>query len=59
MTEKEILLEARQRLAAQYRQTYHLNAILSGDWDTGVLISAKIAEIRAEAGNRSDKRKPK
>jgi len=51
MSDEEILIEARKRLAAQYHHAYHINAILSGDWDRGGLIQNKIAEVKAEQGN--------
>lgn len=51
MNDDAILVEARKRLAAQYHHAYHINAILSGDWDRGGLIQNKIAEVKAEQGN--------
>jgi hypothetical protein len=57
MSDEEILIEARKRLAAQYHHAYHINAILSGDWDRGGLIQNKIAEIKAEQDSRSRKGK--
>lgn len=58
MNDEEVLIEARKRLAAQYRHAYHINAILSGDWDRGGLIQNMVATIKAEHGSRFRKGKP-
>lgn len=46
MTDQETLLKARKALASRYRQVYHINAIMSGDWDNGTLIKAEIEKQR-------------
>ena len=51
MTDNDIWMEARKRLAAQLKQPFHRNAILNGDWDRGALVANKVAEVMAEQGN--------
>ena len=57
MNDEEVLIEARKRLAAQYHHTYHINAILSGDWDRGGMIQNLVATVKAEQDSRSRKGK--
>lgn len=51
MNDEEVLIEARKRLAAQYHHAYHINAILSGDWDRGGLMQHMVAKVKAEQDN--------
>ena len=57
MTDEEIWMEARKRLAAQFYQPFHINAIMSGDWDRGGLIQNMVTNVKAEQGSRSRKGK--
>ena len=58
MTDNDIWMEARKRLAAQLKQPFHRNAILNGDWDRGALVANKVAEVMAEQGNLVHKDTP-
>ena len=51
MIDDEVWTEARKRLAAQFYQPYHINAIMSGDWDRGDLVKNKVVEVMAEQDN--------
>lgn len=39
---------ARQRVAERHSQPYHINAILSGDWDNGSLVKQELIVVEAE-----------
>lgn len=43
-----IIEQARARVAERYSQTYHKNAILAGDWDSGSLVQNEVKAIEAE-----------
>lgn len=43
-----IIEQARKRVAERYRQNYHVNAIMRGDWDTGSLVREEVSKIEAE-----------
>lgn len=40
-----ILLQARRNVAERYVQTYQINAIMSGDWDTGKLVREEMERL--------------
>lgn len=40
--------EARARVASRYPHTYHQNAILGGDWDSGRLVQDALEEVISE-----------
>lgn len=42
------LQQARENIAARYKQTYTINAILAGDWDTGSLVREERIRIEEE-----------
>jgi hypothetical protein len=41
----KVLEAARQSVAGQYSSTYHRNAILEGEWDTGYLVKNEVARL--------------
>lgn len=41
----DLLAQARRNVADNYVHTYHINAILSGDWDTGTLVKGEVARL--------------
>lgn len=41
------LLAARAIVAERYNARYHVNAIMSGDWDGGTLVQTALREILA------------
>lgn len=45
-----ILELARLNVADTYEQSYHKNAILSGDWDKGWLVQKECSRLMAENG---------
>lgn len=42
MDDNQLLMKARIRVAERYRQPYHKNAIMRGDWDKGSLINEEL-----------------
>mgnify|MGYP006268071799 CR=1 FL=1 len=42
---KKILETARRNVANRYSAKYHINAILSGDWDTGFLVRDEVERL--------------
>ncbi len=46
MVDRATLNKARKALAKRYVQTYHINAIMAGDWDNGSLIKAEVEKQR-------------
>jgi len=45
---KKLLEVARRNVANRYSAKYHINAILSGDWDTGSLIKNEVERLLKE-----------
>ena len=40
-----VIAQARLNVAENYVQTYHINAIMSGDWDGGSLIRNEVERL--------------
>lgn len=48
MTEQcnlDIVKQARRNIADKFYQQYHINAIMSGDWDTGELVKQEVERL--------------
>ena len=41
--------KARQAVAARVPQTYHVNAIMRGEWDNGALVRDELAKLKADS----------
>jgi hypothetical protein len=54
----DIVAQARRNVADSYVQTYHINAIMSGDWDNGTLVKEEVARLLKQpplaSGEESD-----
>ncbi len=42
---EDALIAARAIVAERYNARYHVNAIMSGDWDKGTLVQTALREI--------------
>lgn len=42
---RHILEQARRNIADLHVQTYHINAIMAGDWDNGELVGNEIERL--------------
>lgn len=42
---RNILEQARRNVADRFVQVYHINAILSGDWDKGELVTTELNRL--------------
>jgi hypothetical protein len=42
---EDLIRQARLNVSERYVQTYHVNAILSGDWDRGTIIKNEMENL--------------
>ena len=42
---RDLVLQARRNVAERFVQTYQINAIMSGDWDTGKLVREEVERL--------------
>lgn len=40
-----VIAQARLNVAENYVQTYHINAIMAGDWDNGELVRSEVERL--------------
>lgn len=42
---KDLVMQARRNVADLFPQTYHQNAIMAGDWDSGSYVKGEIERL--------------
>lgn len=45
---EQLIVKAREIVAARYQQPYHVNAILRGEWDDGALVQEALASLKQD-----------